>query len=119
LVPCNLVTTLATQERAARSGGGDLGVQDANRITLQGPRSLTLDRDDPLRSSIHGAQPVRELSGPRAKQIPDPVGPAVDRAEREGDDGAREVQQSAVDRSEEHTSELQSRGHLVCRLLLE
>src|SRR5690625_6856018 len=26
---------------------------------------------------------------------------------------------SAPDRSEEHTSELQSRGHLVCRLLLE
>src|SRR5207253_3380445 len=25
----------------------------------------------------------------------------------------------AVERSEEHTSELQSRGHLVCRLLLE
>src|SRR5690625_6594858 len=25
----------------------------------------------------------------------------------------------AKDRSEEHTSELQSRGHLVCRLLLE
>src|SRR5690625_1655295 len=27
--------------------------------------------------------------------------------------------QAAVQRSEEHTSELQSRGHLVCRLLLE
>src|SRR5439155_24779100 len=26
---------------------------------------------------------------------------------------------SATSRSEEHTSELQSRGHLVCRLLLE
>src|SRR5690625_6916671 len=26
---------------------------------------------------------------------------------------------SRADRSEEHTSELQSRGHLVCRLLLE
>src|SRR5579884_4445759 len=26
---------------------------------------------------------------------------------------------SAAERSEEHTSELQSRGHLVCRLLLE
>src|SRR5690625_6677718 len=26
---------------------------------------------------------------------------------------------SKTDRSEEHTSELQSRGHLVCRLLLE
>src|SRR5207253_9508677 len=27
--------------------------------------------------------------------------------------------QGVEDRSEEHTSELQSRGHLVCRLLLE
>src|SRR5690625_5651721 len=27
--------------------------------------------------------------------------------------------QAAIERSEEHTSELQSRGHLVCRLLLE
>src|SRR5437870_7567969 len=30
-----------------------------------------------------------------------------------------EVAKQHVDRSEEHTSELQSRGHLVCRLLLE
>src|SRR5690625_5697295 len=29
------------------------------------------------------------------------------------------VLQQLPDRSEEHTSELQSRGHLVCRLLLE
>src|SRR5690625_6435253 len=29
------------------------------------------------------------------------------------------VTNDAEDRSEEHTSELQSRGHLVCRLLLE
>src|SRR5690554_7776631 len=29
------------------------------------------------------------------------------------------VLQSHIDRSEEHTSELQSRPHLVCRLLLE
>src|SRR5690625_6112448 len=34
-----------------------------------------------------------------------------------GDDGA--MLQSLRARSEEHTSELQSRGHLVCRLLLE
>src|SRR5690625_6516100 len=34
-------------------------------------------------------------------------------AQREGPAGADEL------RSEEHTSELQSRGHLVCRLLLE
>src|SRR5439155_16214606 len=31
----------------------------------------------------------------------------------------REAPQFGVQRSEEHTSELQSRGHLVCRLLLE
>src|SRR5690625_5516070 len=31
----------------------------------------------------------------------------------------RDVYRNAINRSEEHTSELQSRGHLVCRLLLE
>src|SRR5690625_6059127 len=31
----------------------------------------------------------------------------------------RRDRQQPADRSEEHTSELQSRGHLVCRLLLE
>src|SRR2546422_7001529 len=34
-------------------------------------------------------------------------------------DGARPVDHPEDDRSEEHTSELQSRLHLVCRLLLE
>src|SRR5690625_5576630 len=32
---------------------------------------------------------------------------------------ARGIEDIATMRSEEHTSELQSRGHLVCRLLLE
>src|SRR5690625_5670668 len=32
---------------------------------------------------------------------------------------AMEVRDPLLHRSEEHTSELQSRGHLVCRLLLE
>src|SRR5690625_5493443 len=34
-------------------------------------------------------------------------------------DGFVEAWKGIDDRSEEHTSELQSRGHLVCRLLLE
>src|SRR5207253_10281273 len=34
-------------------------------------------------------------------------------------DVARDAGSRRVGRSEEHTSELQSRGHLVCRLLLE
>src|SRR5258707_9331127 len=38
-------------------------------------------------------------------------------AERHRDGGA--LQRSALFRSEEHTSELQSRQYLVCRLLLE
>src|SRR5690554_7689788 len=33
--------------------------------------------------------------------------------------GFREFQLGYINRSEEHTSELQSRPHLVCRLLLE
>src|SRR5690625_7001518 len=36
-----------------------------------------------------------------------------------GHDGVRDHDMTAAPRSEEHTSELQSRGHLVCRLLLE
>src|SRR5437870_9363230 len=35
------------------------------------------------------------------------------------DRGAEAVEMMLKERSEEHTSELQSRGHLVCRLLLE
>src|SRR5215208_4569501 len=49
---------------------------------------------------------------------------AVDEGPIDGGSGpARPCHQSAAmshaPRSEEHTSELQSRGHLVCRLLLE
>src|SRR5437870_8379834 len=39
--------------------------------------------------------------------------------EREGPDGRFSPSLPLSLRSEEHTSELQSRGHLVCRLLLE
>src|SRR5207253_7278258 len=42
--------------------------------------------------------------------LPDPVGEVVESYARPNGHLAR---------SEEHTSELQSRGHLVCRLLLE
>src|SRR5687767_15750708 len=42
---------------------------------------------------------------------------ALRRAER--DQARREARQGALDRSEEHTSELQSLAYLVCRLLLE
>src|SRR5438445_6001148 len=41
------------------------------------------------------------------------------RAEREGRDAGDRLADGAAERSEEHTSELQSRQYLVCRLLLE
>src|SRR3989442_5530901 len=50
--------------------------------------------------------PPRPLGGRRPRVEPAPGGPALGRRSRAA-------------RSEEHTSELQSRPHLVCRLLLE
>src|SRR2546429_9200802 len=41
------------------------------------------------------------------------------RASKAGSSSRRKPQRCAACRSEEHTSELQSRLHLVCRLLLE
>src|SRR5207253_11256566 len=83
--------------------------------------------------SLHDALPIypsqrisgREDDAPRAQLHP----LAPSRASR-FDDGAfgpsQELHQENLvvrerhaERSEEHTSELQSRGHLVCRLLLE
>src|SRR5437870_11100508 len=54
--------------------------------------------------SLHDALPISPCAGPRG---PPPSPGAA------GGAGRR------TPRSEEHTSELQSRGHLVCRLLLE
>src|SRR2546422_5649162 len=69
----------------------DVGMEDLDRI---------LDRDDVL--------------PPRAVDVID------DDAERRRLPGAgRACAQHEAARSEEHTSELQSRLHLVCRLLLE
>src|SRR5206468_9205280 len=42
-----------------------------------------------------------------------------DRGAKPAPDAASIVSDDAIDRSEEHTSELQSRSDLVCRLLLE
>src|SRR5437660_3778465 len=47
------------------------------------------------------------------------AGHNIGRAERRLLDFGVIVLRIAFERSEEHTSELQSRGHLVCRLLLE
>src|SRR5215510_16041546 len=68
-----------------------------------------------------GAQPLDVFRG-EAELAQDLVGVLADvgrrrphRRRRARERGGRALQA----RSEEHTSELQSRGHLVCRLLLE
>src|SRR5690554_6036465 len=47
------------------------------------------------------------------------VKPVTRRPETSGLPSAPSVSRKTAERSEEHTSELQSRPHLVCRLLLE
>src|SRR5690625_5756806 len=59
------------------------------------------------------ASAVREISSTRCAPPPARVFSAWERG------GTTEPTIIASSRSEEHTSELQSRGHLVCRLLLE
>src|SRR5437660_8870261 len=77
------------------------------------PRIYALSLHDALPISDHGVllqvvEGLMQVAGQvvDAKLAALPVGHARDVLE-------------ALDRSEEHTSELQSRGHLVCRLLLE
>src|SRR2546422_163971 len=74
--------------------------------------------------SLHDALPIS--NGPPEGQRPLHHDPQSARAQPEGhggEDPARDVHLRhrgvGVNRSEEHTSELQSRLHLVCRLLLE
>src|SRR5439155_19994589 len=82
--------------------------------------------------SLHDALPIwwPRLREPRRRRIPKiprrrSRGKGAEQA-RESGTGSRRCSSGryktlalAPHRSEEHTSELQSRGHLVCRLLLE
>src|SRR5690625_5650577 len=72
------------------------------------PTSLFIDDTsppEPYTFSLHDALPISPRSHSRVECA------AFRRNQRRESGGRR--------RSEEHTSELQSRGHLVCRLLLE
>src|SRR5207253_10884863 len=64
-----------------------------------------------LRSTAWGSHPCARVT---------PCGSASSRRRRAPTTAGSEATAPAVlSRSDEHTSELQSRGHLVCRLLLE
>src|SRR3712207_7622202 len=75
----------------------------------------TLFRSLPRAALLH-------LEGPEAVERPDVQAARAVEARRQRNDvrgGARVEVAGRDDRSEEHTSELQSRQYLVCRLLLE
>src|SRR5258705_1347495 len=75
--------------------------------------------------SLHDALPIFRIAGCMASQPGAPVTDvwsvylASDDAQKTLDAAEAEGGQVHVERSEEHTSELQSLRHLVCRLLLE
>src|SRR3712207_8218752 len=76
--------------------------------------------------SLHDALPIYHVAGRRVERANlVEHQPLVAECERGDDgrpqrrDGGRRGPLDALDRSEEHTSELQSRQYLVCRLLLE
>src|SRR5690625_5585827 len=60
-----------------------------------------------------------EMVGFDAHAVAIAVRRALGKATGWGDHEFEVIGPEVLDRSEEHTSELQSRGHLVCRLLLE
>src|SRR3712207_2707285 len=67
-------------------------------------------------AALHvGVDPARRP--PRRRALPDRPGPRLLLGRREEGDEAEQAVRGP-DRSEEHTSELQSRQYLVCRLLL-
>src|SRR2546422_4472401 len=73
------------------------------------PRSTLFPYTTLFRSHVDNRRP-----GASTRQ--NPVGPVHHLLQRSV---VRDAREHHVDRSEEHTSELQSRLHLVCRLLLE
>src|SRR5687768_17805823 len=88
-------------------------------MRLRPPRSTLFPYTTLFRSrDLHPAAGGRELDGV-AQQVPhDLLEPGRVAAERGGAVVDQRQQLNPLGRSEEHTSELQSRLHLVCRLLL-
>src|SRR5687768_18159715 len=74
------------------------------------PRSLRGDRPRAASSELDDLSQVQPPGVAQADQAARPAGGAVD---------PQKLSRAPAGRSEEHTSELQSRLHLVCRLLLE
>src|SRR5690554_3861817 len=81
---------------------------------------LYVAQSDP--SAITAIDEIKFTTGMSVEPIlveEDRLSAAVERFMSANDDAFADLDEELDDRSEEHTSELQSRPHLVCRLLLE
>src|SRR5690625_6188558 len=93
-----------------------------NALLTRPALNRAINRSAPHKSDAHNAahnpHATRRADPPRAMTTP--LMPAA-RAPYNQPPGPRPAPRALIrrHRSEEHTSELQSRGHLVCRLLLE
>src|SRR5207253_7180985 len=79
--------------------------------------SAFAQQSQPVQSTQPAGQPTISISAPAAQPAapqPTPVQAVAAQAQQ-----VQTAPTTLDQRSEEHTSELQSRGHLVCRLLLE
>src|SRR5690349_22872032 len=82
------------------------------------PRSTLFPYTTLFRSAALRGDTGHATTNPVVLSLPH-VGPAGGTPRRPGERGHHPVRRQAHARSEEHTSELQSRRDLVCRLLLE
>src|SRR3989442_3957275 len=96
------------------------------RATIETERGFGFLRTNPRKAKprheglteIRG--PYYSVMGPRyLTDVLETMGPYVDSLKFAGGSFTLMPRRSLTERSEEHTSELQSRPHLVCRLLLE
>src|SRR3989442_11891794 len=88
---------------------------------LFSPGALLLARSLPKRRDLRNAQPVQLCHTKRSRDCAlSLLMTFTSRANATNSASTRRsIQGFSASRSEEHTSELQSRPHLVCRLLLE
>src|SRR2546425_3544233 len=92
---------------AARQGGGDPAGNARLRTAIEAAKAENMPWDNIDRAIKKGAG---GLDGVQYEEVT---------YEGYGPGGAAILIQATTDRSEEHTSELQSLAYLVCRLLLE
>src|SRR3989441_2358288 len=115
------LAAMADVQRTGGIGGDELDVR--------GPAPPSVAPAVPLAGGQHGREHARQLrlgqeevdeAGPRDLHLFHITGGELERADQLVGDGTRRLPQTLrEERSEEHTSELQSLAYLVCRLLLE